>query len=307
MTLIIPYGPGGGFEWWAQSIKPFLQKALGAAKIDLVNKPGGGGIVGANYLYHAKPNGLTIGEINGAGSVFAQIAGKAGVQFNVLKYSWLGNPDNEPTITVARAGSPYTSFSDLWKLHGTNNKVRVVSAGFGGNDYVTSSLVLTTLGIPYEMISAYKGSTEAKAGLIRGDGDLGSYGYGSLSSLITGKKVVPIFQDTPTRIPELKNVPTILEVAKQKNLSSAKIDELTAMVNGVGLGKDFVAPPGVSPSRLAFLQKAFKEAATNPKLIAEANKAKRFPGYSTPQALISQVKSVIAHKAQFLPYLVKKK
>ncbi|HUZ67296.1 MAG TPA: hypothetical protein VMU56_06495, partial [Beijerinckiaceae bacterium] len=60
ITVIIPYGAAGGYEYWAAALKPYFEKALGVSRIDLVNKTGGGGLIGANDLYQAKPDGLTI-------------------------------------------------------------------------------------------------------------------------------------------------------------------------------------------------------------------------------------------------------
>ena len=93
MTVIVPYGAAGGYEYWAAALKPYLEKTLGVSRIDIVNKPGGGGLVGEDNLYQAAPDGLTIGEVNGGGSIFAQIIHKPGVNFDMTKFGWIGSPD----------------------------------------------------------------------------------------------------------------------------------------------------------------------------------------------------------------------
>ena len=68
-----------------------------------------------------------------------------------------------------------------------------MSAGYGGEDYVGTALPLATFGIPYQMLVAYQGSSAAKAGLLRGDGDISSYGYSVFRPLIESHSVVPLF------------------------------------------------------------------------------------------------------------------
>jgi tripartite-type tricarboxylate transporter receptor subunit TctC len=142
-----------------------------------VNRPGGGGLVGEDFLYTAKPDGLTLGEVNGGGSVFDQIVDKPGVNFDMTKFGWIGSPNIETPLTAARSDSEYKSFADLWNLRGGAKKVVALSAGYGGTDYIGVVLPLETFGIPYRVLLAYQGSSAAKAGLLRGDGDIANYGY----------------------------------------------------------------------------------------------------------------------------------
>lgn len=303
LVVIIPYGAAGGYEYWAAALKPFLEKSLGVARIDLVNKTGGGGLVGANYLYHAKPNGLTIGEINGTGGIFAQVIHKPGVYFDMTKFGWIGRPNVETNVTVAREGSPYKTFADLWKLRGGTQKAVGLSAGYGGSDYVGTALPLATFGIPYKMLLAYQGSSATKAGLLRGDGDIATYGYSVFRPLIESHRVVPLFVTAMQRFSLLPNVPTLQELAQRYKLSPAKTDVMDTMASVVNMGKDWAAPPGVPAARLAFLRVAFREATENPDFITTAKKAGRVAGYGSPTVIRETITSVIKEKAKFTPFL----
>ena len=303
ITVIIPYGAAGGYEYWAAALKPYFEKALGVSRIDLVNKTGGGGLIGANDLYQAKPDGLTIGEVNGAGSIFAQIVHKAGVSFDMTKFGWLGRPNVETTVTAARTGAPYKTFADLWKLHGGTHKVVGLSAGYGGNDYVGTAVPLSTFGIPYQMLLAYQGSSAAKAGLLRGDGDIATYGYSVFLPLLKSHNVVPLYIATNKTFSLLPGVPNIVQLASKYKLPQAKIDTIDTFVRAVNLGKDWAAPPGVPADRLAFLRAAFKQAAENPGFIAATKKVGRVPGYGSPEQIERAVTGVVTNKAKFTPFL----
>ena len=303
VTVIIPYGAAGGYEYWVAALKPYLEKTLGASRIDLVNKTGGGGFVGANYLYQAKPDGLTIGEVNGSGGVFGQIINKAGANFDMTKFAWLGRPNIETTITVARSGAPYKSFADLWKLRGGTHKVVGLSAGYGGEDYVGTAAPLATFGIPYQILLAYQGSSAAKAGLLRGDGDIATYGYSIFRPLINAHNVVPLYIAGWKPFALLPGVPTVVQLAKHYKLPKSKAGMIDTLAHVANMGKDWAAPPGVAPDRLAFLRAAFKTAAEDPAFIAVAKKAGRFAGYGSPAEIEGTIASVIKEKAKFIPFL----
>lgn len=303
LTVIVPYGAAGGYEYWAAALKPYLEKTLGVARIDIVNRPGGGGLVGQDYLYAAKPDGLTIGEVNGGGSIFDQIVKKPGVNFDLTKFDWIGAPNIEDPMTAARSGSPYKNFADLWKLHGGTNKVVVLSAGYGGSDYVGAILPLAEFGIPYKVLLAYQGSTAVKAGLLRGDGDIANYAYATFLALIKAHNVVPLFLTAPTPSPELPGVPTVLQLAKQYKLPQSSVDTLNLFARAVSIGKDWAAPPGVPADRLTLLRSAFQKAVENPGLVAAAKKAGRIAGYTSAESLQQTFESVIKNKDKFTPFL----
>jgi len=305
LTIIIPYGAAGGYEYWAAAIKPYFQKELGVERIDLVNKTGGGGLVGANTLYMSKPDGLTIGDVNGTGALIAQLINKPGVSFDVKKYGWIGAANIETTVTVAGASSPYKTFSDLAKLRGGKTKVTGLSDGYGGEDYVGTALPMATFGIPFRMLLAYQGSSFAKAGILRGDGDISSFGYSVWQPVLKSHSVVPLFVATTKPFAALPNVPTILSLGKKYKLSARKMALLTDFVHVVGMGKDFATPPGTPADRIAFMRAAFKKAAENPAFVAVAAKAGRVAGYTSPKELQDTVNDVFTNKAEFLPFLKK--
>ena len=59
ITLVVPYGPGGGVDIVARAIQPSLSKTLGVPVI-VENKSGAGGSIGATYVAKAPPDGYTL-------------------------------------------------------------------------------------------------------------------------------------------------------------------------------------------------------------------------------------------------------
>ncbi len=72
VTYIVATNPGGGYDTYARLIARYMEKHLDGVKIRIRNVPGAGNIVGANQLFVAKPDGLTIGTFN-TGLIYAQL------------------------------------------------------------------------------------------------------------------------------------------------------------------------------------------------------------------------------------------
>lgn len=71
ITMIVPYGAGGGSDQLARAMATALEKVVGVP-IKVVNKPGGSGVAGLSDFFMARPDGYTITEhIDDAATLFA--------------------------------------------------------------------------------------------------------------------------------------------------------------------------------------------------------------------------------------------
>src|SRR5262244_2558755 len=64
ITYIVATSPGGGYDTYGRMIALYMQKYLPGSRIIVKNVPGAGNIIGANEIYAARPDGLTIGMFN---------------------------------------------------------------------------------------------------------------------------------------------------------------------------------------------------------------------------------------------------
>ena len=62
ITIIVPFSEGGGTDSYSRLMAPLFEKHLpGNPTILVLNKPGGGGLTGANYYAdHAEKDGTTV-------------------------------------------------------------------------------------------------------------------------------------------------------------------------------------------------------------------------------------------------------
>lgn len=83
VTIVSPYNPGGTNDVVARLVADRLQKALGQPFV-VENKPGAAGIVGAQQVMQAKPDGYTLLSANN-GALIIQTAGRPVPPFDPLK------------------------------------------------------------------------------------------------------------------------------------------------------------------------------------------------------------------------------
>src|SRR6266567_6708785 len=62
ITMIVPWGAGGGTDATARIIGTLLEKELGQP-VNVVNRTGGSGVVGHAAIASASPDGYTIGMV----------------------------------------------------------------------------------------------------------------------------------------------------------------------------------------------------------------------------------------------------
>ena len=93
IRIIVATAPGGGYDLYTRTIARHMPKHIpGSPAIVVENMPGAGHLIGANYVYKvAKPDGLIMGHFIG-GLFLQQLLGKPGVEFDALKFEFVGVP-----------------------------------------------------------------------------------------------------------------------------------------------------------------------------------------------------------------------
>jgi tripartite-type tricarboxylate transporter receptor subunit TctC len=293
LKFIVPYAPGGGYDQWPRVLEPYLKKYLGVASIQIMNVAGGGGLIGTSQIYHAKPDGLTIGDTNAGGDVFDQMDNAAGYDTDVTKYGWIGRPDDDPHVIAVRNGN-YGSFSALAAQKDT---IKALATGKGSSDYNAAVIVYNAFSIPFQMVAAFSGSSAEKAAFLSGEGATASLSSSDIAA--TSGKAKAVLLVSARTFGKLPDVPTVIQAAQQRGLSSSTVAALTALSEVMDLGHAFFAPPGVPAAQLAALRTAFAKAMQDPGALAAARQAGLYPGYESGQQLTTATEAALAKKSLF--------
>ncbi len=295
IECIVPYKTGGGYDAWVRSISPFFRKHSGATLV-VKNTPGAGSLVGTNKLFKAEPNGLTIGILNGAGALQAQLTGVAGVKYDLLKYTWLGRLTSEQRVICAGAKS---KFKTIEAMRQAAKPVKFGASGIGSPTFLDLSLIGQALGIPTDIITGYETMDEVDVAVLRGEIDAALGSYSSKMSVIDSGDVVAVAQYGHTKIPELKKVP---DVAKLPGLTEEGKQLLRVVVTVLEAGRPIVGPPGLPSGRARFLEESLKKSLEDPGFIAIAKKQGMEILYMPP----AEQRKLIAEGLSLSPALKKK-
>src|SRR5881275_2177619 len=109
ITLIVPWGAGGGTDATARIIGSLLEKELGQP-VNVVNRTGGNGVVGHSAIAQAPPDGYTIGLIT---VEIAMMHWQGLTELSGASYTPIGLVNADPAGLQIAADSPYKTVKDL--------------------------------------------------------------------------------------------------------------------------------------------------------------------------------------------------
>jgi len=129
ITLIVPWGAGGGTDAVARIIAAELEQAL-KQPINVVNRTGGSGVVGHQAVASAPPDGYTIGIL----TVEIGMMRHAGLtKLSGEDYTPLALMNFDANAVMVRADSPYKTAQDLLAAAKANpGKLKASGTGQGG-------------------------------------------------------------------------------------------------------------------------------------------------------------------------------
>lgn len=109
ITLIVPWGAGGGTDAVARMIASLMEKDLGQP-VNVVNRTGGSGVVGHSAIAAAAPDGYTIGMIT---VEIAMMHHQKLTELNPASFTPIALVNLDPAGFQVRADSPYKDMKDV--------------------------------------------------------------------------------------------------------------------------------------------------------------------------------------------------
>ena len=109
ITLIVPWGAGGGTDATARIIGTLLEKELGQP-VNVVNRTGGSGVVGHSAIAQASPDGYTIGMIT---VEIGMMHWQGLTELSGVSYTPIGLVNADPAGLQVAADSPYKNVNEL--------------------------------------------------------------------------------------------------------------------------------------------------------------------------------------------------
>jgi len=286
VRMIVGSGVGGGYDVFSRLIAPYLAKTLGATVI-VDNVPGAGGLVALNKLYIAPPDGLQISLVQGTMAAVAQLTADQAARFDLTKFTYLSTVGAPPGLWLVGPDSP---IREVQQAIDAKMKWRWASAGGTSGLGIGAAFTCEALKLDCHIVQGYKSSADAGLAVTRGEMDAVYVPESSANHFVKSKQNWALATISRTKSQFFRDRPTIFEVAK---IDADRIWAMDYLANLEGLGRLLMAPPGIPPARLAYLQAAVKETLHNPQLIAEGEKMERIIEYLDPAATHKNVVSVV--------------
>ncbi len=209
ISIVVPYAPGGTADALARLIAQHLGPKLGTSVV-VVNKAGASGVIGAQAVAQASPDGFTV----------LYDATPFSINPHLQKLPYDAEKDLIPVtqvgvtpmlMTVPKA-SPFATAADLIKAgKAAPGKLNFASGGQGTVQYMAPELMNQAAGVNMLHIP-YKSGGLAITGTIAGEVDMGFFNLPAISGHVKSGTVKALAITSAQRNPLFPDVPTVAEV-----------------------------------------------------------------------------------------------
>jgi tripartite-type tricarboxylate transporter receptor subunit TctC len=211
LRLIVPYTAGGGVDVVARLMAEKLRDTLKQSVI-VENKPGASGMIGANYVAKAKPDGYTI---------LLSAAGEIVVNPSLYKDKMTFNPDRElasvslvaqiPNVLVVNPSVPAKTPAELLAYAKAQaGRLTFSSSGVGNLQHVAGAMLDRMGGVDIRHIP-YKGAAQQIADVVAQHVTMTFTSAAAAMPFIKSGQVRAIGVTSSHRLEALPDVPTLAE------------------------------------------------------------------------------------------------
>ena len=257
IQIVVPYSPGGLTDIFFRTISDVLAKNIGGT-ISILNKPGGGGIVGTSYVVNSKPDGYTLVNIS-AETVSIAPAFTPNMPYDSDKdLTYIAKTSVVAVGVAVRNESPFKTLEDLVAFAKANPwKLKAAGMGIVGTPHMIHGVFTRDAKVEVGYIP-FDGGGEVVANLLGGHIDFAFPSIPPLKAQLASGKVRLLAVCSPKRLPSFPDIPTLAEKGYPKS----------SFAVALGLG----GPKGLPPAIVSKWEEAIDKTLKDPKVIAVIEK-----------------------------------
>jgi len=211
ITIIVPWGAGGGTDAVGRILGNLLEQELGAP-VNVVNRTGGSGVVGHSAIATADPDGYTLG-IATVEIAMMHWAGLTDLTYE--DYTVFGQVNLDPGGLMVSADSPYETATDLLVAIKAEppNTFKASGTGQGGIWHLGFAGWMLSEDVDPSKVPwvPSQGSAPALNDMVAGGVDFITSSLAEGRALIEAGKVRPLANMGETRLDLFPDVPTLKE------------------------------------------------------------------------------------------------
>ncbi len=271
VTIVVGSAAGGGYDAYGRLVGQHLGKHIpGNPKVIVQNMPGAGQSLAAFYVYAKAPKDGTAITGTSPGALLAPLLGGPKVQYDPMKFNFIGSANAEVYACFVRTDAPVKTFKDVFEKE-------LILGVSSGTTYDMPAITIAVLKPKYKLVTGYKGSKAVNLAIERNEVQgLCGLSYASFRTqnpdFRKEGKVKVLAQESIKGHPELnkEGVPLVSSFAKTEDDKRT----LGLVFNQGQFGRPFAVAPEVPAARVAALRKAFEDTMKDPALLADAKKRK---------------------------------
>lgn len=209
IRLVVPYSPGASNDTLSRATADAMSPILGQS-IVVDNRPGAGGMIGAENAARSAPDGYTI--LNVQASFATNAAIRAKMPYDVASdFAYIGMMARSPMVIVVHPSMPVKSVKDLVALARKRpGDLNYGSSGTGGSNHLATELFAKTANIKITHVP-YKGIGPAMIDLTGGHVQMVVTSLPSALVQVKGGRLKAIGVASEKRSPFAPEIPTVKE------------------------------------------------------------------------------------------------
>ncbi|CAM5205153.1 ABC transporter substrate-binding protein [Bosea thiooxidans] len=246
LTMICPWGAGGGTDATARIVAQLLEKDLGQP-VNVVNRTGGSGVVGHSAIATAAPDGYNIGMLT---VEIAMMHHQGLTDLTPSSYMPLGLMNEDPPGVQVSTSGPYKDIKALAEAikAAPAGKLKASGTGQGGIWHLALIGWLVAMGLKPDHVAwvPSNGAAPGMQDLAAGGIDIVTCSVPEARAMIDAGKAKSLAIMASERNPQFKDVPTL--------------NETLGINYSIGAWRGIGAPKGLPPEIAAKLTAALKKA-----------------------------------------------
>jgi tripartite-type tricarboxylate transporter receptor subunit TctC len=265
IKLIVPFGPGGPPDVAARIIGAYLSDHLGPVVVE--NRIGAGGTIAARFVAGSPPDGYTLlAATAGSISISPQLYKDSGID-PAKDLTAVALVSSAPLVIAINPSIPARSVKELVAYAKAHPGKLNYGAVIGTPPHMSGEMFKHITGANIEFVP-YKTASQATIDVLAGQMNMTFEGTTAIVPHVKSGEVRALAVTSPTRIPEIPDVPTM--------------DELGYPGMPPDSWQGIVAPAGTAPDIVAKLNAVVNEGLATPEL---QNKIKGLGGEPQPKSV----------------------
>jgi tripartite-type tricarboxylate transporter receptor subunit TctC len=253
VQIVIPYTPGGLTDIFWRSISDTLANNI-KGTIVIVNKPGGGGVVGTSFVVNSKPDGYTLVNISPEAVSIAP-AFTPNMPYDSEKdLTYIAKACVVGFGFAVRNESPFKTLEELVAFAKANpRKLKTAGMGIVGTPHMILGVFNRDAKVEITYVP-FDGGGEVTTNLLGGHTDFAVASLPPIKSHVLSGKIRLLAVCSPKRLPNFPEIPTLAEKGYKKS----------SFATALGLG----GPKGLAPAIVNKWEEATDRTLKDPKVTA---------------------------------------